>query len=160
MPSTIPIETFKAQLLEFFAETFDSVKGIYLDTGTSLFETLETIDAAEASRPLSASCGTIAAQVNHVAAYLRILAQYARGEDPGKVDWDATWDVGAVAEPEWAALTAGLRAARAEAQATVEALDLSDDPDHIGDAMALVVHTAYHLGEIRQALCAIRGSAS
>lgn len=27
--------------------------------------------------------------------------------------------------------------------------------DFIGDAIAIVVHTAYHLGEIRQALCTL-----
>ena len=31
-----------------------------------------------------------------------------------------------------------------------------DDPDVLGGAMAMAVHTAYHLGEIRQALCTLR----
>jgi hypothetical protein len=28
--------------------------------------------------------------------------------------------------------------------------------DHIAGAIAIVVHTAYHLGEIRQALCTVQ----
>jgi hypothetical protein len=30
------------------------------------------------------------------------------------------------------------------------------DEDTIGGAMSIVVHTAYHLGEIRQALCTLK----
>jgi hypothetical protein len=32
-----------------------------------------------------------------------------------------------------------------------------DDALPIGGALAIVVHSAYHLGEIRQALCWVRG---
>ena len=85
----------------------------------------------------------------------------SRGENPGKVDWDASWDVGAVTNTEWAALKAALRESHARIRALLVAqTDFSTDTDRIGEAMAFVVHTAYHLGEIRQALCAIRGSAS
>ncbi len=37
-----------------FDETFEQVQGMYLDKGTSLFETLATVTAEEASRPVSA----------------------------------------------------------------------------------------------------------
>jgi len=160
MVATISVDTFKAQVFELFTETFDTVQGIYLDKGTSLFETLDTIGAAEASTPLSASCATIAAQVEHVAFYLDVIGQYARGEDPGPVDWAASWTLGAVTAEEWAALKTRLREAQARARTTLEAMEGFDDPDRVGEAISVVVHTAYHLGEIRQALCAIRGSAS
>jgi predicted nucleic acid-binding protein len=159
--TTIPVEAFKTELLSLFDETFEAVSGHYLDRGTSLFETLETVDAAQASRPLSDSCGTIAAQVNHVAFYLDVINRYFLGENPGRVDWDASWDVGAVSDADWTALTAALRDAHARTRALLVAqTDFSTDTDRIGEAMAFVVHTAHHLGEIRQALCAIRGSAS
>jgi hypothetical protein len=32
------------------------------------------------------------------------------------------------------------------------------DEDSLGGAMAVVVHSAYHLGEIRQALCMLQPS--
>ena len=35
-------------------------------------------------------------------------------------------------------------------------LTTRDGEDEIGGAMAILGHTAYHLGEIRQALCTIK----
>jgi len=156
---TIPVDLFKAELFAIFDETFDEVHGIYLDRGTSLFETLATISAEEASRPVSASCASIAAQVNHVAYYLDVIDRYARGEEPTDVDWPGSWHVGPVDEAGWAALNDRLRASQRKVRATLDSLD-DFDADAVGGGMSFVVHTAYHLGEIRQALCTVRGDAS
>jgi len=59
----IQIEHFTQALLFLLEETFDTVHGIYLDKGTSLFETLATISAKEASIPVGGRCATLAAQV-------------------------------------------------------------------------------------------------
>ena len=59
-------------------ETFDDVKGIYLDQGTSLFETLAAVSAEEASIPVGGKCATLAAQVKHVAFYLDVVDQTVR----------------------------------------------------------------------------------
>jgi len=83
----IEAERLEAVVSNLFEETFEHVHGIYLDRGTSLFETLETISAEEASRPVSAKCASIAGQVEHVRFYIEVLEKYLRGEDPGKVDW-------------------------------------------------------------------------
>ena len=47
MPDQIPVEQFIKALDDLLEETFDNVYGAYLDGGTSLFETLATISAAE-----------------------------------------------------------------------------------------------------------------
>ena len=52
MSTQIATDSFKKQLFLLFEETFDHVHGVYLDRGTSLFETLEAISAEEASRPV------------------------------------------------------------------------------------------------------------
>ena len=57
-------------------ETFEKVGGIYLDPGTSLFETLATINAEEASQPVSAHCASLAAQVKHVIFYIHTTERY------------------------------------------------------------------------------------
>jgi hypothetical protein len=41
-----------------------------LDDGTSLFETLETVSAQEASIPVGGKCASLAAQVAHVIFYI------------------------------------------------------------------------------------------
>ena len=66
MSIQIPLERFTKPLLECLDETFNEVHGIYLDKGTTLFETLDNVTAEEASQAASAKSATIAAQVEHV----------------------------------------------------------------------------------------------
>jgi len=73
LPSPIQSEHFKQALYAILDETFDDVKGIYLDKGTSMFETLATVSAEEASIPVGGKCATLAAQVKHTAFYLDVL---------------------------------------------------------------------------------------
>jgi hypothetical protein len=70
MAAQIPVDRFKTQLLDCLEETFSRIRGIYLDKRTSLYETLEGVSAAEASRAISQNSATIAAQVEHVRFYL------------------------------------------------------------------------------------------
>lgn len=91
---------WKTNLFEILDETFEQVQGIYLDKGTSLFETLATITATEASQPISSHCASIAAQVNHVHYYLDVLSGYMRQHPPDVVDWPASWHVTTVSAVE------------------------------------------------------------
>jgi hypothetical protein len=104
---------------------------------------------------VSARCASIAAQVEHVSVYLEVLARYARGEAVGKVDWQASWQRTTVTPEEWEALLGRLREAHRTIQQIIGEPTTWEREDAIGDALAIVVHTAYHLGEIRQALCTI-----
>ena len=157
MVGTIDLEGFKTDLYDLLRETFDEVQGIYLDRGTSLFETLEGISTEEAARPISTSCASIAAQVNHVRFYLDVLERVVRGEEVGTSDWAASWRIDGVTEATWIELKANLRASHRRVLATLQGLQRWDGGDQIGGALAILAHTAYHLGEIRQALCTVRG---
>src|SRR5260221_3618921 len=104
MAQTIAVDRFTGELFDALDETFEHVHGMYLDRGTSLFETLVTISAEEASRPVSATCATLAAQVEHVRYYLEVLERHMSGQEVGKVDWGEIWrTVGAVTPQEWEA---------------------------------------------------------
>lgn len=155
--STIQTNHFTKALLGLLDETFDSVKGYYLDRGTSLFETLAGISAAEASIPVGGQCATLAAQVKHVAFYLNVLEKSIRERSFSRVDWDEIWrTVSSVTPEEWEAIKAELRASYDRVQVLIQ--ETTDWPNEvqIGQAMGFIVHTAYHLGEIRQALCTIK----
>lgn len=156
MTQSIPRELFTNELFAVLDETFENVQGIYLDKGTSLFETLETITAAEASRPVSARCASIAGQVEHVRFYLQVLQNYMQHTQVGKVDWQESWRVTTVTPEEWDALKQRLRAAHQSVLAAMKGFDTWAGEDELGGALAITVHTAYHLGEIRQALCTIK----
>jgi hypothetical protein len=154
-------DRFTNTLYEFLEETFETHHGIFLDKGTSLFETLEQFDATEASQPVGGQCATLAAQVAHVTFYLEVMERYIKAEPLGKVDWGEIWrTVGAVTPDEWAGLKATLNQTYARVKAMLRARENWDDAIPISGALAIVVHSAYHLGEIRQALCTLRPSRS
>jgi uncharacterized membrane protein len=155
--STIQTEHFTNALYTLLDETFDSVQGIFLDKGTSLFETLATISAAEASIPVGGKCATLAAQVKHVAFYLDVLEKAVRTQQFEQNDWDKIWrETKAVTPEEWEVIKRDLRASYNRIKALIhDTTEWSSDRE-IGGAIATIVHTAYHLGEIRQALCMLR----
>lgn len=157
MPAQIQAEHFTNTLLLLLDETFDDVHGYFLDKGTSMFETLATISAEEASIPVGGKCATLAAQVKHVAFYLDVLERNVRSGKLEPADWDEIWrTTKAVTPDEWEALKIGLRESYNRIKTLINDTPEWPDEQHIGGAVATIVHTAYHLGEIRQALCTIK----
>jgi hypothetical protein len=157
MTKTMPQESFSKELLTILEETFETHHGVYLDKGTLLFETLSQISAEEASVPVGNSCATIAAQVEHVIFYLEVVERAIAGEEEvEKPDWGEVWlRVSGVTGVEWDELRARLKTVYERLSKMLRGIEDWEDNDAIGDSMAIVVHTAYHLGEIRQALCTV-----
>ena len=157
MSKQIDQDRFTTELFDLLDETFENHHGIYLDKGTSLFETLETITAAEASRPVSSRCASLAAQVAHVNFYLEVLERYLTAGQAGEVDWGEIWRTVEAVTPEgWTALKQQLKQTYRRVLTRLRGLATWEGENTIGGALAIVVHTAYHLGEIRQALCVIK----
>lgn len=155
--NTITSDRFKTELLTLMTETFESVFGIYLDRGTSLFETLAGISAAEASIPVGNKCATIAAQVAHVRFYLEVLEDYVKTGQNKQVDWGEIWrTVREVTPEEWAASHEQLKQTYHQVREMIQANDDWNEENSLAGAMSIVVHTAYHLGEIRQATCTVK----
>lgn len=150
-------DQFTEALLAALTETFENVFGMYLDRGTSVFETLATISAEEASRPISPTCATVAAHVEHMAFYMDITVRFVRGERP-QVDWTEIWrTVSAVTPEEWAASQKRLRNTYEEVRKLARSMETWGGENEMGGAMALLMHNAFHLGQIRHALCVIKG---
>ena len=144
-------------LLDVLDEAFVTHHGIFLDKGTSLFETLDTITAEEASIPVGGNCATLAAQVAHVNFYLEVLEAYILKQDNGNVDWGEIWRrVNAVSPEEWKDYQGQLRETYQRIISMLQAWEDWNDERPIGGALAIAVHTAYHLGEIRQAMCIVK----
>jgi hypothetical protein len=156
MKMSYAAEAFKINLFELLDETFEQVHGRYMDRGASLFETLATISAAEASKPVSASCASLAAQVEHVRFYLEVAEHYLLGKADQEWDWRDIWNrVEQVTPEEWEASKHKLRETYQRVRGLMDGFD-EWDGDRMGESMNLLVHTAYHLGEIRQALCTVK----
>lgn len=153
--SSISHADFRTTLLQILEEAFANVHGAFLDKGDSLFETLADVSAEEASMPLGPRSGTIAAKVNHIRFYLDAIAANAAAGEWIPVDWASSWAVGAVDEGEWQSLVERLRATYEELQAFIRTNDRWNE-QFVAGAFGIVAHTAYHLGEIRQALNVVR----
>ncbi len=149
---------FAEALKSLLDETFDAHNGIYLDKGTSLFETLDAVSAVDASNT-SGSAATIAAHVVHMTFYLEVLEGYIKTGPSGPVDWRSIWrDVHAVTPLEWDEIRQRLRTVTDRVRAALARRTDWDDERAVGGALAILAHTAYHLGSIRQALkCAAAG---
>ena len=149
-------QDFANNLFALMEETFESKHhGIYLDNGTSLFETLETVSAQEASIPVGGKCASLAAQVAHVTFYIESFERFALQGDNSPRDWGLIWrTVEKVTPGEWDEYKSKLK----DAYQRMDKLfheNKSWSEDTMGGALSIVVHTAYHLGEIRQALCTV-----
>src|SRR5690349_15230643 len=156
MENTIKVEDFTNNLFALLDETFQNHHGIFLDRGTSLFETLETVSAQEASIPVGGKCASLAAQVAHVIFYMDVLFRYVVLNDQSRADWGEVWrTVEKVTPEEWEQSKKNLHEAHGRIEKMFRENPVWND-DSIGGAMAIVVHTAYHLGEIRQALCVLK----
>ncbi len=155
--TTIKSEHFTNALITLLDETFDNVKGIYLDKNTSLFETLADITAEEASIPVGGKCATLAAQVKHVAFYLDVVDKSVRDPNYPRVDWGEIWrTVNVVTPEEWQTIQDELRTNYNRILQLIDDTPEWSSERQIGGAIGVVVHTAYHLGEIRQALCTLK----
>lgn len=161
MSAQIPVERFKAALFKCLDETFSTYQGVYLDEGTTLYETLEGVSAEEASQSISSNSATIAAQVEHVRFYLDVLNEYLQTGVEKTNNWREIWEtVREVTPEEWEDVKRRLKQSHERAMATLKSFEKWDGKYDVTGAMSILVHTAYHLGGIRQALGAIRAGAS
>jgi hypothetical protein len=151
--ATIAISDFRNAFFVLLDEIFvgGGEQDFVLDGGTSLVETLREISADEASVPVSARTASLAAEVNHIQVYLNAML------NPGtKVDWDASWTaVTQVDDSAWGALIDRLEETHQAIRGFAGTFE-GWDSRYVGGAMAMVVHTAYHLGEIRTGIGVIR----
>lgn len=155
MDGMIKPEDYTNNLFALLDEVFENHHGIFLDKNTSLFPTLETVSAEEASIPVGGKCASLAAQVAHVTFYLEVLERYVHG-DSSPADWGYIWrTVEKVTPEEWDEYKRQLKDAYQRIKLMFEQNPVWNE-DSIGGSMAIVVHTAYHLGEIRQALCTLK----
>jgi hypothetical protein len=147
---------FTSNLFKLLEETFEEPQGIYLDKNTSLFQTLETVSAQEASVPVGGKCASLAAQVAHVTFYIEAFERFAIYQDTSPVDWGEIWStVDKVTPEEWDALKSKLKQTYQRISKLFHENQMWNE-DTMGGALSIVVHTAYHLGEIRQALCVLK----
>jgi hypothetical protein len=135
-------------LLREFFESPPTTGAACLDQKTGLFDTLSFLSAGQVSKR-TGEASTIVAHCEHVRFYNNLLLSDLKGETIGKVDWKQTWLMQSATNDEWETLKNTLREQYREMMALLESFETWDD-DKVGIPMAILAHTAYHLGAIRQ----------
>jgi hypothetical protein len=159
MNNAIPLEIFKKELFDLLDETFENTQGIYLDRGTALFDTLEALSAEKASCPIGSNGATIAGHVEHMCVYLGVLTDCILRKPKSPVDWNASWRLKEVDEVSWPATQQRLHDAYQTTLSVMKDLEVWVGEDDIGASLAILAHTASHLGAIRQALHSLENAA-
>jgi hypothetical protein len=146
---------FQRALLKLLGEIFEGPAGAeayVLNPGDSGFlGQLDAVSAADASRRPMAGETTIASHADHVLYGIELLNRWAAGEENpwAEADWSASWKRTTVTDAQWETLRQKLRKATQTWRVAVENRREWDDIAACG-ALASAVHTAYHLGAIRQ----------
>ena len=160
MNNAIPVEIFKKELFDLLDETFANTQGIYLDRGTALFDTLESLSVEQAARPIGSKGATLAGHVEHIRFYLGVLTDCILRKPVGKLDWEDSWKLQEVDKREWEATKQRLRDAYQTTLGVMKNLEVWEGEDDIGASLAILAHTASHLGAIRQALHGLENAAT
>jgi hypothetical protein len=149
---TITQEDYTNSLFQLLRETFEGppvgAPSAYLDQGAGLFQTLDALTAEAASARPWPAAATVASHCEHARFYVHALLDFMGGAT-AKVDWGQSWLVQSVTPDEWERLRADLRASYETLTGRLRAVESWGD-EEVGDAMAILVHTAYHLGAVRQ----------
>jgi len=149
-------KAFQNVLLDLLDETFENHHGIYLDKHNGLLETLELVSSEEASIPVGGKCASLAAQVAHATFYIESFERFALQGDDSPRDWGLIWrTVEKVTPEEWQDYKSKLKAAYQRMDKLFRENPTWNE-DTMGGALSIVIHTACHLGEIRQALCVLK----
>lgn len=143
-------EDFLKDILIILHETFEGSPpgqgSAYLDQGIGVLNTLEKLSAADVSRQINAT--TIAAHTEHLKFYLDRLCEFIEGRTE-PVNWEQSWLIETVSETEWSALRGGLQKSYENVLRCAAAVNIWNQ-NNIGEIVAIIAHTAYHLGAIRQ----------
>ena len=141
---------FLKDVLFILRETFEgspeSEPSAYLDRGVGIFATLEKISAETASHYAGET--TIAAHTEHAKFYLDRICEFMNGKTE-PVKWEQSWLIETVNETEWNHLREGMRKSYENVLQCFAAVEIWNQ-ENIGEAIAIIAHTAYHLGAIRQ----------
>ncbi len=152
--NSIKTEYFRENVLGLLTETFEGSPpegSRYLDRGVGVLNTIDKISAEDASRSIGGA--SFVSHLEHTRHYLVALVEFINGRTE-KVDWEMSWMIKTVDENQWNLLKEKVRHDYETVIQTFKSIEIWDD-DKVGDAMAIVVHTAYHLGAMRQIMKSI-----
>jgi len=150
-------DSIHARVFAASKETFEGPEqtgpSAFLNKGTGLFQTLDNISSEVASAHARPESSTIAAHTEHIRFYVEVHHKLMLGARD-HIDWDESWRIKTVKAAQWDELRHELRRAYEAITRELRALE-SWGEDEISVTLAIITHTAYHLGAIRQLILAV-----
>ncbi len=140
------IESVAYLLMETFEGSPEGMPSAYLDRGVGIFDTLDRLTAEQASTDHVGT--TIAAQTEHAKFYLDRMCEFIKGRTEN-VNWEDSWLIETVNDAEWNSLRLSVRRSYENTLRCIAGVEDWTE-DQVGEGIAMVAHTAYHLGSIRQ----------
>ena len=150
-------ENVSVLLRETFEGPAQTGPSAYLDKGTGLFHTLDEVNVEAASTQSRPGGSTVAAHTEHIRFYVAVHHKLLQGST-APIDWDESWRIKTVSSTEWDVLREELRRTYGALADYLRSVDVWGE-DEIGLTMAIIAHTAYHLGAIRQLILALESHA-
>ncbi|MEZ7195532.1 DinB family protein [Pseudodesulfovibrio karagichevae] len=130
-------------------ECFDGAedRGAFLEPGQGgLLTLLQGLSATEASTPVAGA--SIATHALHVAFSLDVFTDWIEGVRDREYNWDSSWAVSTVGDPEWRALCRRMADQAARLREAIER-NAPADLEAAWGAAGVLAHTAYHLGAVQ-----------
>ena len=146
---SIKKKDFVNSLKYLLKETFEGspeTGSVYLDKGVGVFNSIENLSVEDASK--SNGGANIAAHTEHLRYYIEVLGNFLEG-NVQIADWSKSWAIQDVSEDEWTEIKTDLKS---QFEKITESFNQKEDwsEDAMTEAIAIIVHSAYHLGAIRQ----------
>jgi hypothetical protein len=139
------------QLLAVLKETIEGPGdhgSYFIDKGTGLLQTLETLSLERAFANPAPGRPSIAAHVKHTSFHMNAICAWPRG-DHSRRDWPSSFVLENHDAATWTALLEELKFEYADFQSVIREF-ASESDEALGGAVGGIVHVAYHLGAIRQ----------
>ena len=156
MATDLKLDDFTNNLFTLLSETFESPSdssSFYLDQQAGFLSTLNHVSAEQASKSITPRGTSVAAQVEHTRFYLEALMQFMDGRTE-RIDWRKSWRPSDVTPEAWDELKREMKASYERLMRKLRETERWGD-DEVCDSLSILVHSAYHLGAIRQILVAL-----
>ena len=145
---------FQKSFLTLFRECFEAIPPgqdytWFVQGREGVFDALDSVDAAQASRKPSAECSSIGAHLNHLLFALESMIAQIHGQEV-QGTWESSWAKQEFSENEWETLRHDLRMAYEKVLAWLNRLPEAPGELEMTGVMAILPCSAYHLGAVRQ----------
>lgn len=155
--SAIAITSFRRAIADLLTEVgvdAPEPRGTWIvsnEAGSGVLGCIDRLDAAQASCVPAGCAHSLAGHVGHLVFAFDLFTRAARGEDAySTAKWSESWRVQRVDDAQWNDLRTRLRMLITQAIDLVNATEKLESQDLVTGGVALVAHTAYHLGAIKQ----------